>query len=145
MIGDKHLHAETVGCFHAFNAGDAIVHFDKYVWPDCSGGGKPHDFWRQAITVFETIGNKVVYYCAKFSQRSYSNGTSGGAVRIIIGYDQETLSCKNCVCQECRYFGNIPQALKGNQSRQFHFELSWLFNPACSINPSQHRMEAISG
>ena len=80
MISYKNLHTKAIGCLYAFNTGDAIVYRDKYVGAKRSGSGKPHDFRRQTITVLKTIGNKIIHYRAKLSQRTYTHGTSGGAV-----------------------------------------------------------------
>jgi hypothetical protein len=107
MIGDDHTHAQPIGFRHAFDAGDAIVHGDQQV--RAALRRQANDFRRQTVAVLKSIRHQIIHARAECAQRANANRASRGAIRIVVGDDEQTLPGSHCIGQQR---GCFPHALQ---------------------------------
>ena len=109
---------------HAFETGNAVVHGQQHVGALLQG--QVDDGRREAVAVHGAIGHDVeqrARHGAEQAQAAQRNGTSGGAVAVVVGDDAEALLCSDGIGKETRRGLRAEQFGRRQQARQAVVEL----------------------
>ena len=140
MIGDEYVDAESRGLFDPFDAGDAVVDRNQEV--GFAAGRQPDDFRGESVAVFETVRHQVFDFCAEPLQAQHADRAGGGAVRIVVGHDQETSVGGDRIGQQRCHGRAIEQRVERQQSRERRIQLRDFAHAAGRIDSCQDGMHA---
>ena len=88
VVGDQHLHAQTLRRRHTLHAGDAVVNGDEHISARifyALGNGRC-----QAVAIDHPVGHDVADLLgAQHAQAPKTHSASSGAVAIVVGHDAQ--------------------------------------------------------
>ena len=144
MVGDQYAHTQRIGGGHAVDARDAVVDRDQDVGV-LELLGECHDFRRQAVAVFETVGHQEFDVGAELAQRAHADRARRGAVGIVISDDQQALLRGNRVREQTRHAFQVMQSCERRESAEVGSKLLRRCNAARGVNLREQRVYAGRG
>ena len=139
MIGDQHVDAPCVGGRDTFDAGDAVIDGDEQLRRTLRG--KRHDFCGQSIAELEAIGHDEVDARPQRAQAAYGDRAGGGAVRIVVGDDENALLQRDGLGEARGGRFDAAQPREWWQRAQRMVEFGRRANAACRVGAGQHRRD----
>jgi len=140
VIGDEHLHAVGPGGAHARDARDAVVDGDNQV--GILLRRERDDLRRKPVTVLEAVRYQIAHvFRAHLRERAHHYRTTGGAVGIEIGDDQDAAPLPQGLVEQCHGAIHPPQQHRWQQAFQGAIELGGGADLARAVNAPQHRMQ----
>ena len=146
MIGDDHAHAEPARGGHAGDAGDAVVHGDEQLGPECGSGlGERR---RQPIAHRHPIRHHVVdVRSAHRPQAQHRKRDAGRAVGIVVAGDDDALAVLDRGLKQIHRDFEAEQAGRHQHAGEFEREFVRAADSASGIdavkNGWNRRVEAV--
>src|SRR5439155_1107241 len=91
MVGDQDVDAARGGSCDPAAACNAVVHRDQQVWLRL--GSERDDLGGESVAELEPVRHHEVDLGTECAQTEYADRAGGGAVRVVVGDDDDALLC----------------------------------------------------
>jgi hypothetical protein len=121
VIGHEDAHPEPVRFRDALDRRDAVVDCDEPIGR--SRGGLANDLRREPVRMLEAVRHDVLDRGAHRLQRLHSHRARRGAIRVVVGDDQEPLALADRVGEQARGIVHVRQPVGRDQRGELRRQL----------------------
>ena len=143
VVGDQHLDAERCRRGDAVVARDAVVDGDDEARRACRR--LRDDFRREAVAVFEPVGDDEIDDGAERPEAAHAHGARGRAVGVVVRDDEDPFAARDRVGEARRGGVDAFHRREGRQPREIRVELVGGGDAARREHARQHRMDSGGG